>query len=563
LTLSVLVVGVPAASAAGSFTGGADRYPLYLPNDHTPVAIHFTASGLETSTAYYCKVRFCPNPAPGGGQQYGYDWNPVTGQWVQERTSWLDHVQVTTNASGEITSSAGWIFAKYGYDLTASGTPRYIVISLSKTGTADTVNSDVAAVATVIDPRDAASWVHNGVGTGIQAAKNASVTSATASTEVYSIQKTEAQNVDDDANGADDEDYGPLGRTGDFHLGIPSNTLVDVRLQDNPWAPGDDFMTGPPDVDLAIGADDTTAPEAPTGLTATPGSNKVTLDWTAASDNPGGSGVAAYEIYRWRDLMSGSTWTDMHKRVATVTAGTISYEDTQVVNGQDYSYEVRSVDASTNVSPRSNRADATPQAEATSLDLTSSKTLVSYGGATNLSGELTCTSGPGPAGAEVTVWRRATTSATWSQDGTATYDGGTDRYLATRNCTANTVFQMRFAGDADYAACNSNESTVSARALLGKPWTYPGAVRRNRNFYTFGYLWPYHSGYTRLYFYRKVRGRWHYYTRRSATNYWYKGKTRYRLVYRLRLGGYYYVRAYHSDASHAATWGPVRIFYVR
>lgn len=564
VVLGMLIAGVPTAFAAGSFTGGADQYPLYLANDHTPVAIHFWASGLETNTAYYLKARFCPNPTPGGGQQYGYDWNPTTGQWVQERASWLDHVRVTTNASGEITSNAGWIYATYGYTGTPSGTPRYIVVSLSKTGSSDTSNSAINPVTTVIDPRDAGGWVHNGIATGISFGKNAQVTSDTASNEVYSIQKTEGNGLDDDFDGiVDNEDYGPVGATGDFRVGVPSNISADIRLWQNPWAPGDNFVTGPHDVDLAIGASDATAPDAPTGLTATPSSNKVALDWTAAYDNPGGSGVAGYNIYRWRDSMAGSTWTDIHKRVATVTAGTTSYEDTQAVNGQTYSYEVRSVDESTNVSARSNTANATPDFVSTSLDVTASATFVSYSGATVLTGELTSTVGPVPGGMEVTVWRRPTGSATWSQDATATYDGVGERYVATRTCTANTVFQMRYAGATIYAACDSNEVTVSARAYLGRPWIYRGIVRRNRSFLVYGYLKPRHSGYTTLHFYRKVRGHWRYYTRRSATNYNYSSYTRYRLAYRLRYGGYYYVKARHSDANHAATWGPTRVFYVR
>ncbi len=111
----VTLVCVSPAFAASSFSGGADDYPLAVANDHTPVVIHLSTTGsptgLEASTSYNVKIRFCPTPAPGGGQQFGYTWNPASGAWAQERDSWTLFPEVKTDASGAL---RGWVVAKVG-----------------------------------------------------------------------------------------------------------------------------------------------------------------------------------------------------------------------------------------------------------------------------------------------------------------------------------------------------------------------------------------------------------------------------------------------------------------
>ena len=89
---------------------------------------------------------------------------------------------------------------------------------------------------------------------------------------------------------------------------------------------------------------DTTAPTAPTGLTATsPTATQVNLSWTAATDNVG---VTGYQIFR-----DGSS-------IGTVGAVT-TYSDSTVLGGTAYSYTVKAVDAANNVSPASNAASVT------------------------------------------------------------------------------------------------------------------------------------------------------------------------------------------------------------
>ena len=104
------------------------------------------------------------------------------------------------------------------------------------------------------------------------------------------------------------------------------------------------------------GRADTTAPTAPSGLTAgQPGSTSVPLSWTAATDNVG---VTGYEVYR----NHGAT------PVQTVT-GT-AYTDTGLTPSTSYSYTVKAVDAAGNRSPASNTATATTAAGGNVITLT-------------------------------------------------------------------------------------------------------------------------------------------------------------------------------------------------
>jgi fibronectin type 3 domain-containing protein len=76
-------------------------------------------------------------------------------------------------------------------------------------------------------------------------------------------------------------------------------------------------------------------PSAPQGLTATPGSNKVTLAWQAPGDN-GGSAILSYQVYR---SFSGVPFT----QVGVVGGSVLSYVDTNVTAGTNYTYYVKAV----------------------------------------------------------------------------------------------------------------------------------------------------------------------------------------------------------------------------
>jgi hypothetical protein len=72
----------------------------------------------------------------------------------------------------------------------------------------------------------------------------------------------------------------------------------------------------------------------------------MTVTWTAATDNPGGSGVLSYLIYRNPGKNGGT------EVISTQAATTLSYTDTgssaALVHGTTYCYSVAAQDASLN-----------------------------------------------------------------------------------------------------------------------------------------------------------------------------------------------------------------------
>jgi hypothetical protein len=90
---------------------------------------------------------------------------------------------------------------------------------------------------------------------------------------------------------------------------------------------------------------DNTAPTAPSNLTARPGDQTVTLNWTASTDN---SHVKGYKLYR-----NGVY-------AATAAGWSTAYTDGPVPNGQSITYTVKAYDPAGNLSPASNAVTVTP-----------------------------------------------------------------------------------------------------------------------------------------------------------------------------------------------------------
>ncbi|MGB4592225.1 MAG: fibronectin type III domain-containing protein, partial [Coriobacteriia bacterium] len=357
LISAMLVAGLGAvpAVAAGSYTGGAAEAPLFVPNDHTAIGVRVSSSsGLEANTTYYVKVRFTVGDAPDPDTNRGWTWNPTTGLWAQEREAWTNFPTVTTDATGLVADT--WIYAKFGDDNT-TGTYK-VMVSMSKTGLSTTYNPTSLPEVTVIDMATQGAWVHNATATG-KANKRVEATSWDTSLTVYALSQTEPNLVDDDANGTvDDEDNGPVGVSGDFRLGVPASTMMDVALQHG-FAPPyyNDITITATDTDIALKAADMTPPSAPGATDAVASETSVTVTWEAATD-AGGSGLASYKIFRWTDAPSVA-YTMPHEVIGTVPAAETSFVDDTAMADVDYYYEVRAVDASGNVGPRSATAMAT------------------------------------------------------------------------------------------------------------------------------------------------------------------------------------------------------------
>lgn len=350
---------VSPALAAGGYTGGAgagkDAAPLYAVNDHTPLGVRWAASGLTPNTNYYLKARFTVDVTPSSSTNRGYTWNPDTQEWVQERASWLGFPVVTTDGTGAIPET--WVFVKFG-DEAVSG-PYHIMISLSELGIGSTFNGSAVPTVTVLDAQAEAGWVHNALATGKSVDSRVEISDPASSTICWTLSRTEGNTVDDDGNlVVDDEDYGPVGNSGDYRLAAPTDSLMDIRFK-RTTALADNFTHAYPDCDIAIGAADMVPPSSVGALLAAPVPGGADLLWDEATDAD--SGVAEYRVYRAEVPEIAGPFTPLASLIATLSAGTRNWTDTDVERVM-YRYEVRSVDESGNVGPRSTSTGVTPMA---------------------------------------------------------------------------------------------------------------------------------------------------------------------------------------------------------
>lgn len=120
-------------------------------------------------------------------------------------------------------------------------------------------------------------------------------------------------------------------------LTAPSNTVASNGVYvyaSSTTFPTDQYQATNYWVDVIVaGPNDTVAPTAPTNLTATVTGMSVQLSWTASTD---AVGVATYRVYR--------------DGVHVATTATTSYQDQGVQASTSYTYAVRAVDYSGNVS---------------------------------------------------------------------------------------------------------------------------------------------------------------------------------------------------------------------
>lgn len=141
-----------------------------------------------------------------------------------------------------------------------------------------------------------------------------------------------------------------------YRNGILLATLQELQFTDSTVAPDSsyDFTVKAADAAgnvsvasnaVTVSAQDTTAPTAPTNLTATANTaTRITTQWSAASDD---RGVEQYQVIR------GGTV------IATVGAAQLSYIDTTVSASTTYSYAVKAIDAAGNISPASSSLNIT------------------------------------------------------------------------------------------------------------------------------------------------------------------------------------------------------------
>ncbi len=585
--IAVAASAAPAALAAGTYAGGADVYPQYVPNDHTPVLIHLSVTGLTDAithapladTAVYVKVRFSLGPTPSGASNRGWTWNPVSKNWVQERdntpaegstTPWSKFPQVTTDAAG---NASARLWTKFG-DTRLSG-PYYILVSLSQTGDSDTLNGDLTAPVTVMDMTATGAWIHNGAGTGAAATQVAAApTPRPSPAATFAMGATQPAGFGDPDGSLVHDDYGYAGLApGDFRLAVPLSQPFDVLLDGTPWTPGLGLTLTQPDVDVAVGAADQTPPSLVTGLTATPGDGSVVLSWQPATDNIDGAGTLSYAVFRWADptpIPVGTSvinYTSAPRWIATTTS--TAYSDDGLTNGTPVHYLVRAVDTATNVGPRSNTVDAVP-AIPTKLTLKTTTPTVPFGSRATLTAELK---------AEATALAGKDVTLEWSPDGTSGWQtlqtlspepapapGNTYRVSVTPYLGLRTSYRLSLPAAAPYAAGQSQTVTVTPKVYLAAP-SAPRAVASGHAFTAYGDLKPHkrsgaHS--VRILCYRRTSGRWVLKKTVTATD---KNRftfTRYQARITLPSVGRWRLRAsFAADGANAATLSRYREVAVR
>jgi fibronectin type 3 domain-containing protein len=98
--------------------------------------------------------------------------------------------------------------------------------------------------------------------------------------------------------------------------------------------------------------DDTTPPNAPTGLSGTSGDTEIVLRW----DTVPASDLKEYKVYR----ATSTSIEDISSRNPVSSLSDTSFTDTGLTNGTEYSYVVTAVDDSGNESGPSTLLEKTP-----------------------------------------------------------------------------------------------------------------------------------------------------------------------------------------------------------
>jgi cellulose 1,4-beta-cellobiosidase len=160
--------------------------------------------------------------------------------------------------------------------------------------------------------------------------------------------------VNDQGKGFDrmcDPTYVPTGAGWNGHT---TGALANAPLSGQ-WFPAqfDQLVANAyPAITAATGSNDTTAPSVPTGLAVTGKSaTTVSLSWSAATDETGGSGMAGYDVYRGTTKVGSS-------------AGT-TFTDTGLAASTAYSYTVQARDVAGNTSASSAAVTVTTSAAGT------------------------------------------------------------------------------------------------------------------------------------------------------------------------------------------------------
>jgi hypothetical protein len=127
-----------------------------------------------------------------------------------------------------------------------------------------------------------------------------------------------------------------------------------------------DMSTG----DILDASDNPDVPAAPIDFAGTSEDGEVTLTWTASTEDD----LAEYRLYRSTEPpgSGGTTIVASANQIAAIPAGTQSYTDAEVTNGQAYFYQVTAVDTEGLESTPSPLVDAFPYPASLEISITRS-----------------------------------------------------------------------------------------------------------------------------------------------------------------------------------------------
>ncbi len=369
-----VALGAPTPSSGFGVDISKDYVPATVPNDYTAAGVqYYSYQTLAPDTTYYIKAAFCQG-AYDAATARGLIWNAATSAWVRTSDAWSDCPQFTTDAAGSVSST--WTYVAFGDDTQSGAWTLYFVARPVSGSDAEAVVGTKTATISVLDMTTVGAWVHNGVSvyTGKVTRVEADATSANGGSQGNTLALFQSED-----NGCDDSDssiipeaafsggfrlwmpipnpgYDSTNENGDIYLNVNRKTLTSFNAE-----VATRFAEPPADTDMAVmtNGEDMTPPGKPATLTATAATDHIDLAWPAAADNVG---VTAYRVSRWTAAPAGATYSPEHKLIATVTPaadGSGSYVDNSaLVNGTVYYYEVRAVDAASSIGPRSATAQA-------------------------------------------------------------------------------------------------------------------------------------------------------------------------------------------------------------
>jgi len=205
------------------------------------------------------------------------------------------------------------------------------------------------------------------------------------------------------------------------------------------------------------------APTAPRNLAAMGHDGYVILTWDAPT-SPGTSAITRYDVFR--GASAGSIGTTP---IGNVAAGTLTYNDTTVTNGNTYFYVVKAVN-DVGSSPASNTAQATPSVAGTAPGAPTNLDAVGQVGAIVLTWDA-----PSDVGSGVTSYLvfRATTSNGQGTTPSATLSGGQLTYTDSSAVVGTPYFYKVKASNSFGDSAFSNEDSATATEQPSGTPSYP------------------------------------------------------------------------------------------